>query len=583
MDTMYRQKERLFQDIHEGLLKLHRTKNHTLNHFRQFEVILDQTEIRGIESRIEGHMKQLGSELSHREQRSIALFVGSVLAVGTSLFSLAEVHHVKNIAISNKRHIDLNSHLISSMQASARHWRHQVSEEMDYDKEVADIKDSLHQMEAGIKDVVRGVNELRFGRVSTDLLDFEVLKDKLPGIEKELAAKGLELAYSYPQIFYAAGISYLLGDRKIVVFLHLVAKRQGEAALDLFRLEGVHLKGRHNRGVRLDGKQLLAVSKKADEHTAMDMSDLMKCLKIGHIYHCPDISILSRSVDTCVSAIYFKDLEAVGNTCGPLFRLVDERVMKVGTNSYLVNTPFPLTLNCNRTTTTLHVEPYAVIQVPPTCTAYNAQLHILIQPKAPSIRGKDVNIEFALPTRALRGHNIYHQLEESNEKEELAEARRVQDELEADGWGLGTGYNWAIGVTTVVLSAFIAGGLICCWLRCRATDKVAQKCQLGTLVSGRLTATRAVFRPSPRPEVEDLRGGNEDKEEDHQEEVAPTEAQRQPPQKPARLLAGPLSDLNKETGTTGRVSNRAVVVSIGDDDVFFEDFVQTPTVQRKGI
>ena len=94
-----------------------------------------------------------------------------------------------------------------------------------------------------------------------------------------------------------------------MVFLHLVAKRQGEAALDLFRLEGVHLKGRHNRGVRLDGKQLLAVSKKADEHTAMDMSDLMKCLKIGHIYHCPDISILSRSVDTCVSAIYFKDLE----------------------------------------------------------------------------------------------------------------------------------------------------------------------------------------------------------------------------------------------------------------------------------
>ena len=189
MDMMYRQKERLFQDIHEGLIKLHRSKNHSQNHFRQFEVILDQTEIRGIESRIEGHMKQLGAEMSHREQRSIALFVGSVLAVGTSLFSLAEVHHVKNIAISNKRHIDLNSHLISSMQASARRWRHQVSEEMDYHKEIADIKDSLHQMEAGIKNVVRGVNELRFGRVSTDLLDFEVLKDKLPGIEKELAAQ----------------------------------------------------------------------------------------------------------------------------------------------------------------------------------------------------------------------------------------------------------------------------------------------------------------------------------------------------------------------------------------------------------
>ena len=586
MDTMYRQKERLFQDIHEGLMKLHRSKNHSQNHFRQFEVILDQTEIRGIESRIEGHMKQLGAEMSHREQRSIALFVGSVLAVGTSLFSLAEVHHVKNIAISNKRHIDLNSHLISSMQASARRWRHQVSEEMDYREEIADIKESLHQMEAGIKNVVRGVNELRFGRVSTDLLDFEVLKDKLPGIEKELAAKGLELAYSYPQIFYAAGISYVLGDRKIVVFLHLVAKRQGEAALDLFRLEGVHLKGRHNRGVRLDGKQLLAVSKKADEHTAMDMSDLMKCLKVGHIYHCPDISILSRSVDTCVSAIYFKDLEAVGSTCGPLFRLVDERVMKVGTNSYLVNTPFPLTLNCNRTTTTLHVEPYAVVQVPPTCTAYNAQLHILIQPKAPTIQGKDVNIEFALPTRVLRGHNIYHQLEESNEKEELAEARRAQDELEADGWGLGTGYNWVVGVTTVILSAIVAGGLICCWRRCRGTDKAAQKCQLGTLVSGRLTASRAVFRTSPRPEVEDQRGANrdEDKEEGfHLAEVTPTEAPRQPPQKPARLLAGPLPDLKKETGPTGRVSNRAVIVSIGDDDVFFEDYVQTPAAQRKGI
>ena len=95
-----------------------------------------------------------------------------------------------------------------------------------------------------------------------------------------------------------------------------------------------------------------------------------------------------------------------------------------------------------------------------------------------------------------------------------------------------------------------------------------------------------MFRPSPRPEVEDLRGANrdEDKEEEiHQEEVAPTEAQRQPPQKSARLSAGPLSDLNKETGPTGRVSNRAVIVSIGDDDVFFEDYVQTPAAQRKGI
>lgn len=292
MDTMYRQKERLFSDVHEGLMKLNKARNGSENHFHQFEVILDQTEIHGIEARIEKHMAQLGAEMARREPRSIALFVGSILAVGTLLFSLAEVYHVKNIAQSNRKHIDLNTHLITKMQESARRWRQQVSEEMDYRDEIRTIKEGLRQMELGIENVVRGVNELRFGRISTDLLDFEILKERLSGIEKELAAKGLELAYLFPQTFYRAGVSYVLGDRKIVIFLHLVAQRQGQAALDLFRLEGVHLRGKHNRGVRLAGKQLLAVSKKGDEHTTMDVSDLLKCLKIGHIYHCPDISII---------------------------------------------------------------------------------------------------------------------------------------------------------------------------------------------------------------------------------------------------------------------------------------------------
>lgn len=88
-------------------MALHKARNGSNNHFQQWEVIVDQTEIHAIKARIEEHMKQLGVELARREPHSLALFVGSILAVGTSLFSLAEVHHVKNIAQSNSRHIDL--------------------------------------------------------------------------------------------------------------------------------------------------------------------------------------------------------------------------------------------------------------------------------------------------------------------------------------------------------------------------------------------------------------------------------------------------------------------------------------------
>ena len=156
MDTMCRQKERLFLDVHEGLMHLNKARNRSENHFHQWEVILDQTEIHGIEALIEKHMAQLGAEMARREPRSIALFVGSILAVGTSLFSLAEVHHVKNIAQSNSTHIDLNTHLITKMQESARRWRQQVSEEMDYRDEIRTIKEGLRQMELGIENVVRG-------------------------------------------------------------------------------------------------------------------------------------------------------------------------------------------------------------------------------------------------------------------------------------------------------------------------------------------------------------------------------------------------------------------------------------------
>lgn len=202
-------------------------------------------------------MRQLGAEMARREPRSLALFVGSILTVGTSLFSLAEVHHVRNIAQSNSRHIDLNTHLINKMQESTRRWRQQISAEMDYRDEIHAIKEGLKEMERGVENVVRGVNELRSARIFTDLLDFEILRGRLEGIEKDLAAKGLELVYQYPQLFYHSGILYVLGDRKIVVFLHFAAQRQGQAALDLLRLEGVHLRGKHNRGVRLAGKQCL--------------------------------------------------------------------------------------------------------------------------------------------------------------------------------------------------------------------------------------------------------------------------------------------------------------------------------------
>ena len=262
----------------------------------------------------------------------------------------------------------------------------------------------------------------------------------------------------------------------------------------------------------------------------------------------------------------------MGTTCGPLFRLVDERVMRVGTNSYLVNTPFPLTLNCNRTTTTLHVESYAVVHVPLTCIAYNAQINILIQPKAPSIQAKDVNIEFTLPTRVLRGHDIYHKLEESNEAEELAEARRVQEEEDAEGWGLGTGYNWLVGTMAAVLSALVAGGAVCYWRRCRIRGKANQQCPPRTSVSGRLTAATAVFWTRPRPEAEDY----------HQceEESQPT-ATRPPPQKTARLSAGPPLVPKQERGSTRGSTDSHPLGSMGDDDVFYEDNIKTPAPQRR--
>lgn len=314
---------------------------------------------------------------------------------------------------------------------------------------------------------------------------------------------------------------------------------------------------------------MLAVSKKGDEHTAMDVSDLLKCLKIGYVYHCPDISILSRSVDTCVSTIYFKDLEAVGSTCGPLFRLVDKRVMRVGTSDYLVNTPFPLTLNCNQTTTTLHVKSFDVVHVPPICTAYNAQIHILIQPKAPSIQAEDVNIEFSLPTRVLRGHAICSKLEVSNEAEEKAEAERMRkEEEEADSWDLGTRYNSLVGALVAVLSTLVAGGTAYWWCRCRE-GKASEQHSPETSVSGGLTAVKAVFWTQPKLEAEEEDSPN-------QLEHQPV-AERHEPQVIARHQVGPPLIPKRERGST----DRGDLTGVGDNDVFYEDNMQTPAPLRR--
>lgn len=61
------------------------------------------------------------------------------------------------------------------MQESTRRWRKQIIAEMDYRDEIRAIKEGLKEMERGVENVVRGVNDLRFGRISTDLLDFEIL------------------------------------------------------------------------------------------------------------------------------------------------------------------------------------------------------------------------------------------------------------------------------------------------------------------------------------------------------------------------------------------------------------------------
>ena len=284
-----------------------------------------------------------------------------------------------------------------------------------------------------------------------------------------------------------------------------------------------------------------------------------------------EISVVSRKCGHLK-----QNLEAVGTTCGPLFRLINERVRRLGTNDYLVNTPsFPLTLNCNRTTTTLHVEPFDVVHVPPTCTAYNAQINIMIQPKAPSIQAEDVTIEFSLPTRVLKGHAIYSELEESNEVEEKAEAERMcKEEEDAEGWGLGTRYNWLVGALVAALSALCAGGVqLTGGAAAVEARPISNACRRLPPLEGSLPVKAVFWTKASSWRLK--RRADQTNRNAYQSPSGYKE-----PQTFARQPVGlPLSPKRDKEGISDRVGHPGAT----EDTNFFEDNVQTPAPVRRHI
>ena len=341
-----------------------------------------------------------------REKRQVLALLaglGIVGAIGSSLFSVAEVHQLSqemNALSDNQRilgaSVEASHRAINDMNsrlATLANLTSSLAADLQTTTKAAKANDFLNRMDAFLmaldndcSNLLLTVESILRGSFSTLAMDPDHLSDALTMAERRANADGFSLLTPLTTEVFRAPTSFLVNGVTLEIFVHLdVIKTE---SLDLFEFLPAFLPvPGSDKVIRIrapDNKNFLAVSKVSRKGILLSKSEINECALKKGVYICPHMGLLRHDVDqSCLGLLMASNvnMSVIRKKC--LVEVHEDRkdrqeVALVGDNRLFVHVfqPTLFTLSClGRPTTYSHLAPGSfMVFVRPGCRFVTEQV-----------------------------------------------------------------------------------------------------------------------------------------------------------------------------------------------------------------
>ena len=257
-----------------------------------------------------------------------AIAIGSLIYSSTEVTTMADTaQHNQDITIQQLNQIDhkllIQGKAIRLLNSSITLLEQDVAEldtRLTVDELISECNIALELYYDEVTRVIRGLSSLSRNELSVDLIDMGALNRNLKSLRDRIENQGYVLSLEKIEHIFQAPVSYVLyGNGSLWAFAHLSCYRKA-AMYQLWQFNRVPFLSPSSEGdVALSLRpeaEMIAISEDDARHLLFDRNDLDKCNFVGKLRVCDEANVINtKTKQSCLSALFLNDIEAVKNHC----------------------------------------------------------------------------------------------------------------------------------------------------------------------------------------------------------------------------------------------------------------------------
>jgi len=285
--------------------------------------------------------------MEQRQRRSLGALLtlaGSLFSVGSSIYTLTQVHSLHSAVEAEAHNIQINHRDIQKIkEVMIKILKKEEGALLELET-LTDFRWRIKKMVNHLRSVRAGLQKLRSHELPVGLLrerELEMVENKLPYYNRTRPN------FAPREAVLMAPVSWKVKDKEVTVVLHVpTVSEPAKMIRKLYRLTGASLPHEHGTVRFVSPEPFISVADDQKTHVPISSADLDLCYRKGRVFLCEQLTILYKKPMSCIAALFFQKTGMATDRCNMELTSEPVPVLQVAPHTYLMNKDQTLEYEC---------------------------------------------------------------------------------------------------------------------------------------------------------------------------------------------------------------------------------------------
>lgn len=272
-----------------------------------------------------------------RAKRSLWSMVNSLLSIGGTLFTNAEIRTVAKEVKSNRRYTIDQARALNNLSQALSFWFQKEQKILNTQEEREQLLKPVHEALQLVRDTKAGLLDLMANKVSPRLIPVTYMVQIWRDIQREVSqAKYFLAATDHTAVtIFTVPISHVITQTHAVTVIHVPVMPKADSPKTVYDVAPTLSQDASTVGSFHTG-HYIAVNEPQTRHVVLHKAELGRCKKFLGTHLCPHLHRELLEPKGCLPLLYFKHPEA-GAACRDKWKSADDSIVNtVHQNIFLV-------------------------------------------------------------------------------------------------------------------------------------------------------------------------------------------------------------------------------------------------------